>query len=292
MKAQQTVLVVDDTELNINILLGLLDDYNVLVASSGNSALTMAEKEHIDLILLDILMPGIDGYETCRRLKFNPKTQNIPVIFSTAKTDEESIAAAYDAGGIDYVTKPFKPMELIARINTQLRLGALIEELTYQSSYDSLTEIYNRRKFFELADSLFAQQLAGTFALMVDIDNFKRINDTFGHGVGDDVIRMTANLIKDTLPENAIPGRLGGEEFAVVCNIDDPEKADELAESVRGAIDQAKIDVGNEQLHFTISLGMARQTENQKSVDELLAEADSLLYEAKQGGKNKVRANR
>ena len=118
---KKTILVVDDTETNIDILLGLLDEkYDVLVAMDGESALEIADEEELDMVLLDIMMPGMDGYEVCEKLKANPKTHNIPIIFLTAKTDEDSIEKAYDVGGIDYVTKPFKPRELLMRIKTHL----------------------------------------------------------------------------------------------------------------------------------------------------------------------------
>jgi signal transduction histidine kinase len=124
-----TILVVDDTETNIDILIELLSDYNVAVALNGERAIKIANKKKIDLILLDIMMPIMDGYETCRRLKLDDKTKDIPIIFITAKVDEKSIENGYDVGGIDYITKPFKPKELIARVKTQLKLKSLIDNL-------------------------------------------------------------------------------------------------------------------------------------------------------------------
>jgi len=155
---KNTILVVDDTETNIDIMLELLsDEYDVVVALDGTSAFDAVNNNEIDLILLDIMMPGIDGYDVCHRLKQSEKSVNIPVIFITAKDDEESIAKAYSAGGDDYVSKPFKPLELLARIKTQLKLKELISHLDYISSYDEMTAIYNRRKFFELGEKRFAQ---------------------------------------------------------------------------------------------------------------------------------------
>ena len=128
----ETILVVDDNEVNIDIINGLLFGYDVVVATDGETAIELANQEKIDLILLDIMMPAMDGYEVCEILKNNPKTQDIPVIFITAKLDENSIEKAYDVGGIDYVTKPFKPKELLARVKTQLHLHHLIEEESKQ----------------------------------------------------------------------------------------------------------------------------------------------------------------
>jgi CheY-like chemotaxis protein len=135
-KERKTILIVDDTEVNIDMLLGILKNYDVIPATSGEDALSVVEDEQIDLILLDILMPGMDGLEVCRRLKDNPVTRNIPVIFITVKTDENSIEDAYDAGGVDYVTKPFKPRELLARIRTQLRLQGMIKSL--QGAFENI----------------------------------------------------------------------------------------------------------------------------------------------------------
>jgi len=128
---ESTILIVDDTRINIDILLELLNEYNLAVATNGISAIEIANEEKIDLILLDILMPEMDGFEVCKILKSNHKTQDIPIIFLTAKTDSESIETAYDVGGIDYVTKPFKPKELLARVNRELKLASLIHSLRY-----------------------------------------------------------------------------------------------------------------------------------------------------------------
>ncbi|MCK5686469.1 response regulator, partial [bacterium] len=214
-----TILIVDDTKTNIDILLELLsDDYELMVALDGKSAIEIAGQEDIDLILLDIMMPGMDGFETCMILQENKSTKDIPVIFLTAKTDEESIAKAYDVGGLDYVTKPFKVKELLARVKTQLKLNFLIEHLEYISSYDAMTGIYNRRKFFELSEEKFKTQKDTLFAVMIDIDKFKAINDAYGHPLGDKVIKLVTKTIGEFFGEEAVLGRLGGEEFAIVYN--------------------------------------------------------------------------
>ncbi len=129
MKKEQTILIVDDTSTNIEILLDLLKDYDLLVATNGQNALEIANSERLDLILLDIMMPQMDGYEVCKKLKSDPKTQNIPVIFITANTDEDSIEKSFEMGVIDYVAKPFKPKELIARVKTHLKISSLINNL-------------------------------------------------------------------------------------------------------------------------------------------------------------------
>jgi len=169
---QETILIVDDTESNIDILLELLSEYDLAVATDGLSAIEIANNEDIDLILLDIIMPEMDGYDVCNSLKLSAKTKDIPIIFITAKTDENSIEKAYDIGGIDYVTKPFKPKELLARVKRELKLTFLIHNLNYLASHDPMTGIYNRRKFFELATKLFKTSTE-LFVVMIDIDKFK-----------------------------------------------------------------------------------------------------------------------
>ncbi len=144
----KTILAVDDTVANLDILIELLNSYDIVDATSGEDALEIVEEENIDLILLDIMMPEMDGFEVCAKLKENPATKDIPIIFITAKTDEDSIEKAYELGGSDYVSKPFKPKELLARVKIQFELQNLQNELKLLASTDSMTKLYNRRLFF------------------------------------------------------------------------------------------------------------------------------------------------
>lgn len=286
------VLIVDDTKSNIDILVNILqDDYDLLVALSGEEALETTESESIDLILLDIVMPDMDGYETCKQLKSNQYKKDIPIIFITAKTDEESIEIAYDAGGIDFVTKPFKHKELIARVRTQLRIQSLIENLEFLASYDSMTGIYNRRKFFEIATDLFnhSNQLC---AVMIDIDNFKAVNDNHGHAIGDQVIISTANTVSSMLDEYSIFARLGGEEFVILSTID-IDHMNNLVEEIRKKIKDMSVNIDSKnQINFTISSGISEKNIDTKFLDCLLKNADDALYEAKNAGKNLTVVNR
>lgn len=286
MNKKATILVVDDTKENIHILLSLLEEYDVLVALSGQKALQMVEKNDIDIILLDIMMPEIDGYEVCNILKANPDTKNIPILFITAKTDEESIEKAYDVGGIDYVTKPFKPKELLARLKTQLENQRLIKELDHLASRDTMTGIYNRRKFFELGTKLF-NSTDNIFATMIDIDKFKNINDQYGHPFGDVVIKsVTQNISNQILPD-AIFARLGGEEFAILCKADSIDEVHHKIESIRAIIENLEKTYEDKIVKFTISNGIS-QKQSGDTIDSLLKRADEALYEAKGTGRNKV----
>ncbi len=282
-----TILVVDDTETNIDILLGLLDDYDVIVATDGQSALDIVKEDDIDLILLDIMMPGMDGYEVCAQIKNGKK--DIPIIFITAKLDEDSIEKAYEVGGDDYITKPFKPRELIVRIKTQLKVKHLINHLEYIGTHDEMTGIYNRRKFFELAHDKFENGVGGLYAIMMDIDKFKAVNDSYGHAMGDEVIKLVTKTISQHLLVGAVLGRLGGEEFAIVCNSLSSNVVKQNMEDIREAIENLELmSENNESIKFTISEGISKATLETKNLDDLLQEADEALYEAKGSGRNRV----
>ena len=284
-----SILIVDDTKANIDILLRLLSDYDVLVALNGESAIEIAKQESVDLILLDIVMPGLDGFETCQALKALANCADTPIVFITAKTDEDSIEKAYEVGGLDYVTKPFKPRELLARVKTQLSLKYMIADLAYLSSYDTMTQVYNRRMFFELGMQQYDTVASSFYAVMLDIDHFKNINDSYGHATGDIVIKKVAAVMKQALPENSVIGRLGGEEFAILVWQLTTSEVQALVEAIRLSIQLCHMhsDTG-EQIQVTISGGIALKTSVTTDLDELLKQADDALYQAKNSGRNTI----
>ncbi|MEA1891961.1 MAG: diguanylate cyclase [Campylobacterota bacterium] len=290
MKYNKTILIVDDIEANIDILLKLLgDEYDILVALNGDSALEILESEQVDLILLDIMMPQMNGYEVCSILKSKENLKSIPIIFITAKTDEDSIEKAYEVGGSDYITKPFKPRELMARIKTQLKLKDVICHLEFIASHDEMTGIYNRRKFFSLSQECFSKNKKDLCAVMIDIDKFKIVNDTYGHAIGDEVIKLVTQTINQNIFDDAIFGRIGGEEFAIVCYSSDPEAIIKNIDSTRQKIENLEVKADDGAIvKFTISNGIAKVTDKTLSLDELLKEADTALYEAKGSGRNRV----
>lgn len=282
-----TILIVDDTEINIDILLDILSDqYDITVATDGLSALEIVEQEVISLILLDITMPDMDGYEVCRRLKNHRKTESIPIIFITANTDEKSIEKAYNVGGIDYITKPFKPKEVLARIKTQFEMLALIDSLKFLASYDEMTGIYNRRRFFELVEQMF-DNCSTLYAIMIDIDKFKAINDAFGHPVGDVIIKTVVNVIKGYVKADSIFARLGGEEFAIICQSETIETVMVDIEIIRKAVAAQSIEVEGKFICPTISCGITQKDLSTTTIDLLLKKADDALYEAKGTGRNR-----
>jgi len=270
MQERPSILVVDDSETNIDILVELLSDtYEVLVALDGENALETVEENEIDLILLDIMMPEMDGYEVCRRLKSKKGTKDIPIIFITARTDEEAIEKAYDVGGMDYVTKPFKPKELSARVKIQLQLQKLIkdlerskEELKLLASTDPLTKLYNRRFFSETSENILKlakRDKTDLSIIMLDIDRFKKINDTYGHKAGDDVITALASTLKELTRKSDLPCRFGGEEFLILLPETDLNGAIVIAEKIRMMIKTLTIRTANdEKVKFTASIGISK----------------------------------
>ena len=289
----KTILIVDDTISNLDILMELLDEYDLIDATNGKDALEILSTEHIDLILLDIMMPEMDGYEVCSRIKSQDDTKNIPIIFITAKTDEESISKAYDVGGSDYIRKPFFPKELFARIKKELRLEEVISELKYLSVIDPLTKLYNRRFFIDSSKTvleLAKRERTPLSLMMIDIDKFKNVNDTYGHQVGDEVLKLLAKIMKSRQRKSDMSCRYGGEEFIVLLPNTSIEEAESVAEELRESVEQSHFELSmKESVKFTISIGLSTvQLENEGSIEKVLKRADDALYEAKESGRNRV----
>lgn len=294
MKSTQNILIVDDEKSNIDILLDFFDNsdynYNIIATISPKKALEIVKQRKIDLILLDIVMPQIDGYEVCEVLKNDDSTKDIPILFMSAYNDDKYILKAYEVGGVDYVTKPFRKVEILSRVKTNLKLQETISELEYFAYYDVMTNVYNRRKFFELATKMFDEKKEQMIAVMMDIDKFKNINDTHGHAVGDKVIKQIADILKQNIQKDMVLGRLGGEEFCIVSS--SFKKVDFLMiiENIRESIENSKIKIDNNLLSMTISSGVANFTNSDQmpTIDHLLQKADEYLYEAKDSGRNKT----
>ncbi|MBN2895647.1 MAG: diguanylate cyclase [Campylobacterales bacterium] len=284
-----TVLIVEDAQSNVDILLQLLRPYTLLVAMCGADALAYVGSRKVDLVLLDIMLPDIDGYGVCAEIKSDPQNADLPVIFLTAKTDEASLEKAYDVGGVDYVTKPFRPKELLARVRTHIRLKKTIEHLEYIASHDSMTGLYNRHKFFELALIRFEQPVQPLYAVMLDIDFFKRINDTFGHAAGDEALKAFAHVLHKESPPSALIARLGGEEFVWLDSFANDDEAILAVEAVREATSAIKILTSQgETIRLNVSAGIARyDPARHYGLDTLLLQADRCLYKAKTSGRDR-----
>ncbi len=290
----KTILIVDDTIANLDILMELLDEYDVIDATNGKDALEILNTEHIDLILLDIMMPEMDGYEVCRRIKSQDETKHIPIIFITAKADEESISKAYDVGGSDYIRKPFFPKELYARIKKELRLEELISELKHLSFIDPLTQLYNRRFFIDSSKTVLEiakREETPLSLMMIDIDKFKNVNDTYGHQVGDEVLKLLAKTMKSRQRKSDMSCRYGGEEFVILLPKTSITKAEAVAKELRENVQKSYFEMSaQKKIAVTISIGVSTvNIENEINIEKALKRADDALYEAKESGRNCVK---
>lgn len=290
-----TILVVDDTVENLDVLEELLQEYRVIDATNGKDAIALVKQQKPDLILLDIMMPNMDGYEVCQILQDDEETKHIPIIFITAKIDEKSIEKAYDLGAADYITKPFLPKELLARVKKELRIQSLIEKLEELASTDTLTKLYNRRFFYESAIKTieYAKRNKHLLSLiMLDIDHFKQVNDTYGHSAGDEVLKELAQIMKNIQRKSDTIVRLGGEEFAILLPDTSKEQAFEVAQKLRQTIEKNQVLLSDGNIvHFTVSLGVSSvQTEKEINIEAALSRADKALYRVKEGGRNNVQS--
>lgn len=289
----ETILIVDDTKINIEIIMELLGDkYDMISSSDGKSAISIAKEKKPDLILLDIVMPEMDGFEVCKELKNCTQTKDIPVMFLTAQTDEDSIEKAYDMGGIDYITKPFRAKELIARVNRELELVKLQNELKLLASTDSMTQLYNRRYFTKVSEhilDLAKREKQELCVIIIDIDKFKTINDTYGHSIGDEVIIEFSKILQEEQRKSDIACRFGGEEFVLLLPKTNIEGAVTVAQKIREKTQSITVQTSNISLHFTVSLGVSSIfTETENSIEMAINRADEALYEAKNRGRNRV----
>ena len=257
------------------------------------TALAGCQTYQPNLILLQLRLHTWDGYEVIRRLKNDPKTRSIPVIFLAASALTAEKAKGIDMGAVDFVSKPFDSVELLARVNSALRTKTLLDLLEQRAHLDGLTELGNR---FALQDEL-PMQLAGCrdkgrplSVLMTDLDHFKRINDQFGHAAGDEVLRRMAMMLRNTARSGDFLARYGGEEFVVICPECGPCQALATAERLRETLSQQKIFFRNTLIQMTMSVGVAHLDPAAEPVDatELLERADRALYRAKGSGRNAV----
>jgi len=282
--ARSKILIVDDNPGDIDVLLELLKQFDVRAVLDGVSALETIDEEPPDLVLLDITMPGMDGFEVCQALQNNPKTVNIPIIFLSIRTDVENIVTGFELGGVDYITKPYLPKETIARIQTHLKLRHAINELKVLANTDPLTGIANRRSFFLEAEESFNEakkEMTPLHLFLIDIDNFKTLNDSYGHAVGDQVMRGFVSEVHKELDPVKHFARLGGDEFVVILEGLSSTEAWKRLNRLRENINMHHL-VKESSVLFTISVGMATLDEEMADIDTLLLKADINLYRSKQ----------
>jgi diguanylate cyclase (GGDEF)-like protein len=294
------ILIVDDERININLLNALLKaDYKIMVATNGEQALKAAMTGKPELILLDIVMPGIDGYEVCRRLKATAATQTIPIIFITAMGEVENEAMGFALGAVDYIAKPFNSAVVKARVGVHMKLkrnGDMLESL---ASMDTLTEVPNRRGFDQTRKQEWARGLRDGLPVsfvMIDIDMFKQFNDNYGHGAGDECLTRIAKALNGCVQRPGdLLARYGGEEFAAILSNTPEEGATRMAAVFHKAVSDLQIPHAFSETapQVTISIGTATAIPNAQLTPEMLTEAaDKMLYQAKESGRNTTRSTR
>lgn len=293
---RQRILIVEDVKLNAQILVNALKDtYDLRVAHNGVEALAMVREEMPDLILLDIIMPEMDGYEVCARLQSDPNTRDIPILFLTALEGDQNEAYGIELGAMDYIRKPFNVPIVKAKIRNHLELKRYKDILKRDSRIDGLTRIPNRRRFDEayVEERDRARRTKTPLAvLMIDLDRFKLYNDAYGHLQGDDVLRLVAQTLYHALHRPGdLVARWGGEEFVVLLPQTDLEGAVIVAERLRKAVWELEIPHESSPVAkvLTVSIGVAASKAVQPwSYDMLLQWADEAVYRAKAEGRNKV----
>jgi diguanylate cyclase (GGDEF)-like protein len=302
------ILVVDDNSDNLEILRARLESrgYAVETATNGEDALKLVHAAPPELVLCDVMMPGISGLEVSQRIKGDQSLPFTPVILVTALGDTEHVVKGLNTGADDYIPKPYKFEELEARVRAMLRVKRLQDELDRKnrelealnkrlrklSITDGLTELFNHRHVHELLRDEFERSRRTEEPLavaMIDLDRFKQVNDTYGHPTGDVVLYETAQILRDTAREIDMVGRYGGEEFiAILPNTDEAEAA-RFAERVRAAVEAHEYRDEPNLIRMTCSSGVASfPSDGADSPEQLLKKADDALYEAKESGRNRV----
>lgn len=290
------ILIVDDEPLNIEVMSGTLEELgDILFASSGEEAIELAARENPDIIILDVMMPGMDGYEVCRKLKETPGAESIPVIFATALSDETDEAKGFEIGAVDFVTKPIVAPVVVARVKNHLQLKRYRDYLETIAFVDGLTGIPNRRSFDQHVRAEWQRAIRSgseLSLLLVDIDHFKQYNDTYGHQAGDACLTLVAKALSSSVhrPGDQV-ARYGGEEFVCVLPSTNIEGAELIGATLREAVNFLKIPHKSSSVcgHVTISVGGAAIKPDQTNdIGDLISDADANLYKAKSQGRDRV----
>ena len=302
-----TILIIDDDPLMVEVLAGMLDDLGqVTSASSGAEGVRLALAQTPDLILLDVEMPGMDGFEVCAAIRGNAALRETPVIFVTARAGTQFEERGLEAGAVDFIAKPFHPPIIRARVRTHLTIKQQADELRRLANVDGMTQIANRRAF----DAALAQEWRRSLRTgqplslaLIDVDHFKKYNDRYGHIAGDGCLRSVAGAIRDVAKRSVdLVARYGGEEFAIILPGAGPEPAGAIGQRALASVAGLKLphEASAVAPFVTISLGMATIDFDQivpghmegaaasGHLKRLIAVADGALYQAKSAGRNRM----
>ena len=302
----KTILIIDDNQLCLKISEKILkqEGYNVIKAKSGIKGLDLAIKKNPDLIILDLIMPTINGFETAQLFKEKNEVKNIPIIFLTSQDIKKFISEAFQVGGIDYIMKPVIKEELIARVEMQIKLRKRNNQLEKSNKIikkknkklkkllitDDLTKLYTRNYILEEINKSIEEfkENKNLFSLiMIDIDYFKKINDNFGHCCGDFILKKVSYLLRKNLSKTDIISRWGGEEFLILLPNTNLINAIKKANNLLQIIRKNEYIYDNNSISVTISLGIFAYKSN-ISIDKMIKKVDQKLYKAKNNGRNQI----
>jgi len=289
-----TVMVIEDHPDQRDLLAIVLqrEGYKVVTAANGIEAIEKLAVEKVQIALSDIMMPKMDGFELIKRIRGNPALKNIYLILITARIQEGDRVRGLDLGADDYITKPFSFSELLARIRVGSRVVQYQQHLEYQTQVDSLTGLFNRRAFENKIGEEFERSKryhSPLSLLILDIDNFKLINDTYGHHGGDAALVKISETFREKTRQSDFPARYGGEEFVLVLPETDQESALQAATKIHEAIRSSAFGTTARPFRLTVSIGVSSTSIKFYSAwDELLRDADQALYIAKNSGKDRI----
>ncbi len=291
---KKIILAVDDESSHRFLLEKILLDYTVVSCANAKEMWARIDEKQPDLILMDVMMPDIDGFQIVANLTQNTKTSDIPVLFLSAKISGDDVSTGLEAGGYDYIKKPFNKQELKARISSALRKKKKEIELRNESITDSLTGLNNRRFFQTSLENQLAYSRRNGINLAVslaDLDHFKRVNDTYGHLAGDQCLIAFANTLQQHVRRYDIVARYGGEEFIILFPDCSKETAGTVLERIRVKINSMTIEYENQTIEFTFSAGVTDLTDFPNDLDDvrpILKLADERLYSSKKEGRNRI----
>jgi two-component system cell cycle response regulator len=305
---RKRLLLIEDSAAQGGQLKATLEEFgfDVQWVDSGSAGLQAALEMPPDLVLLDVVMEDVDGFAVCRVLKQHDETCDIPIIMLTVRGDVEDRVVGLEIGADDYLAKPYAEAELRARIAVALRakdarrellrrtqqLESKLQHVQALATTDALTGLYNRRRFSEALDhecAVTKRYKSALSFLMLDLDHFKRINDTHGHEAGDEVLRMVSELLRQSLREVDLPARIGGDELAILLPQTPKYRAETVAQRIRVGVERSPVEYRGRRIPVTVSFGVADDSDVEAGNGEaLMRAADKALYRAKLGGRNRV----